>query len=562
MPNTKYDLESVDLPRLSGTTLRLFVNLLESPLTRGQLVRQLFRSAGIDRFRDLRLDDVFTYTARPPGMKPELQTVAQPLKSLPAHPQDRQGGLPYDTAQDYQRAYLTGEITPEEVAESVLGAIAASDRGEAPLRAFIAVNREDLVDQATASAKRYARGEQLGPLDGVPVAIKDEMDLRGYPTTVGTRFLGQGVAQDDAASVACLREAGALLVGKTNMHEIGIGVTGQNPHHGTVRNPYHPGRHTGGSSSGPAAAVAAGFCPLALGADGGGSIRIPASFCGVVGLKPTYGRISGVGSYPLDWSVGHLGPIGATAHDVALGYLVMSRPDPRDSRTVDQPPATVQGFEDFDLKDVTIGVYWPWFNHASPDMVQGCKGMLESFESLGARLQEIEIPELEPARVAHAVTIGSEIANVMEPFYEEHREDFSLEIRINLALARSFHSTDYLKAQQVRTRTIGHFQQVLRQVDVIATPAVGLTAPPIRPDALDTGDSDLSLLTEIMRFVTPVNLTGHPAIAFPVGYDADGLPVGLQLIGRYWGEDLLLRLAHAAEGFVERQTPRVFYKIL
>jgi Asp-tRNA(Asn)/Glu-tRNA(Gln) amidotransferase A subunit family amidase len=547
-----YDLKSVALPRLSGATLRLFVSLLESPATRWLLLDRLLREGGITQIRKLVVD-------APPTFIPPMATKtvrpasagfsADVLAGLSRAPQQRQAGLAYDTVYDYAEAYRTGSCSPEEVAQRVLEAIADSDRGETPLRAFIATNRQDLMAQAQAAAQRHKQGKPLSTLDGVPVAVKDEFDMLPYGTSLGTSFLGHQPAREDATIVARLRSAGALLIGKTNMHEIGIGVTGQNPHHGTVRNPFHPGHHTGGSSSGPAAAVAAGICPLALGADGGGSIRIPASFCEF-------------GSGPLAWSVDCLGPIGATARDAALGYLVMAGPDPKDSSTFDQPQLTLEGFDDLNLTGLTFGIFRPWFKHASSAMVEGCEGALEGLEGLGAQVQEIEIPDLDAARISHLITIGSEIATAMDAYYQDHRRDFSLEVRINLALARVFSSRDYVKAQRIRTKIIEDFERAFEKVDVIVTPSVGLTAPPIRADALPDGDSDLSLLTEIMRFATPANLTGHPAISVPAGYDERGLPIGIQFIGRAWQEHVLLRLAHAVEQIVERKTPQVFYKIL
>lgn len=560
-----YDLKSVALPRLSGATLRLFVSLLESPATRWLLLDRLLREGGITRIRELVVDAPPTFI--PPMatkmVKPASEGFsADVLEEFSRAPYQRQAGLPYDTVFDYMEAYLDGSCSPEEVAQRVLEAIADSDRGEMPLRAFIANDRQDLMVQAQAAAQRYKQGKPLSPLDGVPVAVKDEFDMLPYRTSLGTSFLGHQPAREDATIVARLRSAGALLIGKTNMHEIGIGVTGQNPHHGTVRNPYQPNHYTGGSSSGPAAAVAAGICPLALGADGGGSIRIPASFCGVVGLKPTQGRVSEFGSGPLAWSVDCLGPIGATARDAALGYLVMAGPDPKDPNTFGQPQLTLEGFDDSNLTGLTFGIFRPWFKHASSAMVEGCEGVLEGLEQLGVQVQEIEIPDLDAARIAHLVTIGSEIAAAMDAYYQDHRRHFSLEVRINLALARVFTSMDYVKAQRIRTQTIENFERAFEKVDVIVTPSAGLTAPLIQPDALPEGDSDLSLLTEIMRFATPANLTGHPAISVPAGYDEEGLPIGIQFIGGAWQEHVLLRLAHAVEQIVERKRPQIFYKIL
>jgi Asp-tRNA(Asn)/Glu-tRNA(Gln) amidotransferase A subunit family amidase len=346
------------------------------------------------------------------------------------------------------------------------------------------------------------------------------------------------------------------------MHEIGIGVTGLNPHHGTVRNPYNPGHHTGGSSSGPAAAVAAGFGPVAIGADGGGSIRLPAGFCGVVGLKPTFSRVSEYGAAPLGWSVAHLGPIAATAHDAAIGYAILAGPDPKDAHTLTQPDISVKGFSQLDLSDLTLGVYWQWFTHATTEVVSGGEAMLTNLQNLGAKIIEVEIPGLEAARVAHIISITSEMNTGLERYYKAHRKDYSQEVRINLSLSKAFTPQDYIQAQRIRTRLVNTMEQVFKQVDLLVTPTSAVLAPPIRLDSLPDGDSDLTLLTEIMRYATPANLTGHPAISFPAGYSPEGLPIGFQAIGRYWQEQTLLRLAHAAETVIERRKPIVYYDVL
>jgi Asp-tRNA(Asn)/Glu-tRNA(Gln) amidotransferase A subunit family amidase len=346
------------------------------------------------------------------------------------------------------------------------------------------------------------------------------------------------------------------------MHEIGIGVTGLNPHHGTCRNPYDPNHHTGGSSSGPAAAVAAGFGPVAIGADGGGSIRLPAGFCGIVGLKPTFGRVSEFGAAPLCWSVAHLGPIAATAHDAAIGYSILAGPDPNDSHTIFQPEVSLAGYDRLDLSDLTVGIYWPWFRHATSEVVTACEKIVNGLQNMGVKTSEVDIPGLEAARVAHVISITSEMNTGLERYYKEHRKDYSLEVRLNLSLSRAFNPQDYIQSQRIRTRLADTLEQLFKRVDIIVTPTSAVVAPPIRPDSLPDGDSDLTLLTEIMRFATPANLTGHPAITFPAGYTPQGLPIGFQAIGRYWQESTLLRLAQAAETLIVRKKPQVYYDFL
>jgi len=563
MPET-YDLKSVKLPRLTGSTLKVFTSLLESPATRWLLINNLLQQGGILALRDLQIDEPPTFLPPVPEATehPAEGQNMQAFSDLTSIKPTQQKGFNFKTILDYAEAYRSGKTTPEAVAERLLAAIDESQAREPSMSIFIAWKREDLMAQARVSTERIKSGNPISLLDGVPVPVKDEVDMLPFGTTVGTRFLGKTPAIQDSTVVARMRATGALMVGKCNMHEIGIGVTGLNPHHGTVRNPYNPNHHTGGSSSGPAAAVAAGFGPIAIGADGGGSIRLPAGFCGVVGLKPTFSRVSEFGAAPLCWSVAHLGPIAATAHDTALGYAVLAGPDPHDPHTLHQPEITLQGFDQLDLSDLTLGVYWPWFRHATPEVVAGCETMLKALQSLGAKVHEVEIPGLEAARVAHVISITSEMNAGLERYYKEHRKDYSLEVRINLSLSRAFTPQDYIQSQRVRTRLVNVIDQVFKQVDFIVTPTSAVIAPPIRPDSLPHGDSDLTLLTEIMRYATPANLTGHPAITFPAGYTPIGLPIGFQAIGRYWQEHNLLRLAYAAEQLVERKKPQVYYDLL
>ncbi len=562
-----YDLQSVQLPYLSGLVLRLFAAVLEGPLG-GLATASLFETAGIPWLREQRIDE--PPTLRPIHFTGALSSDPATAKAAgalapemwPREPIAAGPGFRFATVHDYAKAYRDGETTPTDVAQRVLAAMDAADRADPPLQAMIAVDREDVLRQAEGSSRRILAGRALSVLDGVPVAVKDELDMLPYPTTVGTAFLSETPAQEDATVVARMRAAGALLIGKANMHEVGMGVTGLNTIHGTPRNPYGPDHYTGGSSSGPAAAVAAGLCPVAVGADGGGSIRIPASFCGLVGLKPTYGRLSEHGAAPLAWSLAHIGPLAATVADAALAYAVMAGPDPNDAVSLHQPAPTLAGWDREDLDGLTLGVYWPWFRHATAEVVTRCEAMLAKYEDLGARIREVTIPDLEAGRVAHTVTIGGEMSQALSPTYAEHHREHGLDVRINLAMARRFTSLDFVQAQRVRTRLLANFDRVLENVDVIMTPSTGLVAPPIPETALRGGESDLSGLMEIMRFTTPANLTGLPAISFPVGYSEAGLPVGMQAIGRAWQETTLLRLAFAAEKAVTRRPPQWHYDLL
>lgn len=561
-----YDHRAMEAPRAAGPLLRLLTHLLESELTGPALAEYLFAGAGVGLLRETTCDDPLPFghpllvldgqddDGRPePG--PALSALAF---AEPAPPP----GFAFQTAGDYALAYREGAISPEEVARRVLDAAAAMKAARPPLGALIAQDGADLMRQARASAERHARKAPLGPLDGVPVAIKDELDQAHYPTTVGTAFLGRlGPAAADAEVVARLRAAGALLIGKANMHEIGMGATGINAHHGPARNPYDPQAAAGGSSGGSAAAVAAGLCPLAIGADGGGSIRIPAALCGVVGLKPTFGRVSERGAAQLCWSVAHVGPIGATARDVALGYLAIAGRDAQDPNTLRQPAPTLAGFAE-GLVGVRIGVFRPWFEDADPEVVRACSNLLAAMVDAGATVVEVAVPELGVLSAAHSVTIAVEMASAHLHHHAASRAEYAFETRFNLALGRRLRGSDYVHAQRLRHRLYDHFRAALREADVIVTPTTACTAPGVAPDALVTGESDLALLDRLCRFARAGNLTGLPAISFPAGYDQAGLPIGFQAMGQPWGEHLLLRLAHVAEGLVPRRAPQVHRRIL
>jgi Asp-tRNA(Asn)/Glu-tRNA(Gln) amidotransferase A subunit family amidase len=555
-----YDLKSVKLPYLAGGMLKFFASLVEGFLG-GLLMPSLFESAGINWLRKQNFAE--TPTHHPIHFTGELQKEASavPEKEWP-HEASQTKGFQFTSVFDFANAYRNGTTTPEEVAKKVLDAIGNSDKGDAPLKAFIAVNQDEVMRQAHESTLRFKAGKPLSIFDGVPVAVKDELDMTPYPTTVGTSFLGKAPAHEDSTVVARLRSAGALLIGKANMHEIGINVFGLNPHHGTTRNPYNPNHFTGGSSSGSATAVAAGLVPIAIGADGGGSIRIPSSFCGLVGLKATFARVSEHGAFPLDWSVAHIGPMAGSATDAALTYALIAGPDPKDPISLHQPLPSLNGWDNLNLKGLKLGVYWPWFRHADAETTAACEAMLKEYEKMGCEIVEVTIPDLEANRVAHSVSILGEMAQGMNATYSQRHKEHGLDVRINLALARKLSAADYVAAQRIRTRIINHFKDAFKRADVILTPATGIPAPEIKKGALPEGESDLSTTVEIMRFVTAANMTGMPAISFPVGYTQKGLPIGIQVMGKAWDEPTLLRMALAAEQVVERKAPQVYFKIL
>ena len=552
---TKYELHALNLPKMSGILLKLFTTVVENPIGKAFLINGLLENGGIPKLRKINLQEPPTMFPLMVDFKPNVSGESGFQSS------EQESDSQKESSKKIRSFYQDDPSFIQNVATKVIENIKSSDSSKSPLRAFSSFNEADILKQAHASQKRFEEGHPLSLLDGIPVAIKDEVDMLPYPTTVGTAFLGKEPAKQDSTVVARLRAAGALLVGKTNMHEIGINPNGANVTFGAVKNPYDTNRDPGGSSSGSAAAVSSGLVPIAIGADGGGSIRIPASLCGVVGLKATYGRVSEFGAAPLCWSVAHLGPIATNVEDAALTYSIIAGPDPNDPNTLKQPPVTLENWNKTDLSGFKMGIYREWFDHASQEIVESCYSMLDRMQQMGARVVEIEIPELDEMRIAHAMTILSEMALCMKP-YKKYRKLQGSAVRLSLVLGEMLTASDYLQAQRMRTRAISIFNNVLAKVDCILTPGTALTAQPIPKNGNESGWSDLSTDTEMMRFIYPGNLVGLPSISFPIGYDTLGLPISMQAIGRYWEENVILRVAYNAERAFKPQTPKTHFSLL
>ncbi len=546
-----YNLSKLKAPHLTGNSLKLFTAVLETNFPGKLIINKLMDDSGIPYLTNKFIEEGTTYfpihsytetTSAKSNSSKKIKISSNNINRF---------GLTID---DYANSYRSGKFSPVDIAKNIIKLTVDAEKGD-PLNAVIKLNREDLIKQANAAADRFKKGKPLSIIDGVPIAIKDEIDAVPYTTSVGTSFLGKDPAKEDAEVVRRLRDAGALIFCKTNMHEIGIGVTGVNPHFGHVQNPYNSKCYSGGSSSGSAAVVASGLCPGAIGADGGGSIRIPAALCGVTGLKPTFGRVSERGAAPLCWSVAHIGPIAGTARDTAILYEIIAGKDPKESITLFQPEPELNNAFPKDLKGLRLGIYPEWFYDCEETMHTALKSSLKFLEDAGAEIVEIEIPELEEMRVAQLITIVSEMTTTMSPYDKKHRKDFGLDVRTNLAMGRSFTNVDYIHAQRMRTRAINIFKEAFNSVDAILTPSTGICAPEIPHKALPEGESNLPMLSDIMRFATPSNLTGHPAISIPIGYDPKGMPIGLQAIGRPWEESLLLGIAGILEQMSERRKP-------
>lgn len=547
-----YDLKSVKLPRVSGIPLTLLRFLLENSHIRALLAPGLLTSAGVTAYRQ-QID------SSAPLAEPDMHSTWSAARVAEPHTVNvvtRAVIAPWTSINDLHNAFRAGTITPLAIAEATIAKRTHPDYRL--LNAFIAYDDVALLRDAEAASTRYAAGQPHGLLDGIPISIKDEFAVLNYRTGAGTAFLAEASATADATLVARLRAAGALIIGKGQMHEIGLGVVGTSRAYGPARNPYQSAHTAGGSSGGGAAATASGLGLIAIGADGGGSIRIPAAFCGMIGLKATYGRISSHGSAGLVKSMSHPGPIAPYPAEIASAYICMAGSDPADPATHRQPTPVAPNLGRRDLRGMTIGYMPAWFEHADSEIVSHCRSMLHYYRSAGAELCEITLPGLEAARVAHSIIITSELLNSIGKQLTLHGHLLSDETRVSLAIAREFTSADILHAQCTRTSFSEALRQLFGTVDLIATPTAGLVAPAINNSTVTQGMSDLGTTFEIMRFAFAANLSGLPAITIPAGYTKAGLPIGFQLMARPWKEALLIEAAQIAEQWRIGLQPKVY----
>jgi Asp-tRNA(Asn)/Glu-tRNA(Gln) amidotransferase A subunit family amidase len=549
---TTYRRDPIKTPRVSGVAMKAFVTALESPIG-GMLLDKVTADSGFLRFRAL---DAGTASPLPPHLphpSPLPSTNTPEALAATAVATDSGTHAHGESVATFVNAYAGG-ASPVDVVTRIEAAIAASVAEG--MNYFIARKPDDLLRDAEASKARHASGKALSVLDGIPVVIKDEIDVKGFATTLGTKFR-TAIAAEDASLIARLRAAGALIVGKGNMNEIGISTIGLNPHWGVCRNPWNKAHISGGSSSASAATVAAGLAPISIGADGGGSIRVPAALCGVVGLKATFGRVPETGIPPLCWTPGHAGPLGLRVADVAAAYAVVAGTDHHDVASLRQPPPSLDGFAgDVDVRGLRIGINRDHFDDADADVVARCKDAVKALTDRGAVVVEIAPPDLNRILWSHATIILSEMATAMRDEVERDSSRFAWDSRTNLAIGGNFTATDYIHALRHRHAMTLELWQQLQSVDVIASPTTASTAPAIPESTLPDGESNLPVIDALMRFIRQGNLSGFPAISVPCGFDTAGLPVGFHLLARPWEEHVLLRLARVVEAASEQRTPK------
>jgi Asp-tRNA(Asn)/Glu-tRNA(Gln) amidotransferase A subunit family amidase len=434
-------------------------------------------------------------------------------------------------------AIASGKVSPVALTELMLERIGQYDSA---LNAYQLV----LPDAARAAAREaeqeIAAGRYRGPFHGVPVAMKDLLAMAGLPTTAGSKVLADWVPDEDAEAVRRFKEAGAVIIGKTRMSEFAYSPASNNAHYGATRNPWHRERDTGGSSSGSAAAVAAGLAYAALGSDTGCSIRTPSALCGLVGLKPTHGRISLAGAITLSWSLDHLGPMVRSVRDAALVLNLLAGYDPRDSRTRrGATPDFTAGLERAEgVRGLRIGAVRDDGSPNGPpeaDATAAWEAGLSALREAGAEIVDLALPELEDLRVVGSAIINQEALTYHEPTLRDRPQDLGQFPRDRLMVGYAYGPNAVVQAQQMRAMLRARFDRLWESLDLLSTPALAYGAPPLGEPRSNT------------RYSIPFNALGWPAIVVPTGLTGDGLPLSTQLIGRPWDEATVLRAARAVE---------------
>lgn len=451
-----------------------------------------------------------------------------------------------------------GELSPIALTQAVLERI---DRLNERMRAFITVTADHALERARAAERDIAGGHRNHrlPLLGIPISVKDLYDTKGIVTTAGAKVFAERVPEEDATVVRKLHEAGAVLIGKTNLHEFAFGVTTVNPHYGTARNPWDRERIAGGSSGGSAIAVALALGFGSMGSDTGGSIRIPASLCGIVGLKPTYGRVSLRGMVPLAWSLDHSGPMAQTVEDAAILLDIVAGHDSRDpySHSVPAPPFTdsLTG----DIRRIRVGIpKTHFYERVAPEVDTAVRRALKNLERLGCEILDVDLPSASLQR-----DIFLQIASPQAYVYHEHylktqRNLYSSDVRARIEAGSSMLSTGYVRAQLARLLMKQECETIFKMVDVIVTPTVPIPAPRIDRLQESWGVDSETAVDSLTRFTRLFNIVGLPAVSIPCGFTTEALPIGMQICGKAFDESTVLRVAHAYEQdarWFERRAP-------
>ncbi|MDG6902307.1 MAG: amidase [Nitrososphaerota archaeon] len=448
------------------------------------------------------------------------------------------------TVRGLASSYRDGSLLPSAATLDCLQRIASLN---GTLNAFITVLKESALRQAAESDLRFKAGASLGPLDGIPVAVKDLIYIEGTKCTAGSRVLADNVATYDAEVVRRLKAAGAVLIGTTNLHEFAAGTTNVNPHFGSVRNPWDARRMSGGSSGGSAAAVAAGMAPVALGTDTGGSVRIPAAFCGVLGLKPTYGRVSRLGVIPLAPSLDVVGVISASAWDAAALLQSISGHEVGDLTTVETEPSDYLSALSGPFSPPRIGVVGGYFEESiDPAVEENLSRFVSRLEELGCTAEKVAPDWISEAYDRWVPIRRAEATAFHLKWLQSSPELYGDDVRALLEQGRDISAVSYVSAINARPSIMERFAATMGGFDMLALPTTTVSAPLLDQSTVNVKGRDMPVYSALNRLPIPFNYVGCPVLSMPSG-SCNGTPLGVQLAGRLFDEGGLLRLAHAYE---------------
>ena len=452
--------------------------------------------------------------------------------------------LHYLSLVEASRLIENAQLPCTELVEAHLARIRETDR---VLNSFITLLSDESLSQARDVSSQIRSGNHLGALHGIPVGLKDLYYTKNLRTTIGSKITADFVPDYDASVTEKFKNAGAVLLGKLQMHEFALGVTSENPHYGPAHNPWDIDYITGGSSGGSGSSVASGQCMAALGSDTGGSIRIPASLCGIVGLKPTFGRVSRYGVYPLSWSFDTVGPMARTVKDTAFVLNTISGYDHRDNSSVNCLDEDFTSQIGSGVEGLRIGIHRDYFFEVGdPEVMDAVEVATTVLEGLGAVLTDVSVPMMSECALGLTI-LASEGAEVHLENLRDNADFMDPYVRIRLLSGLMISAADYVRAQRARTLFNRQVAEIFEHVDLILTPTTPIPAVRIGQAMNlfgETGESGYNLLSRNTR---PFNLTGSPAISVPCGFTREGLPIGLQLTGRLFDEATVLRAAHAYE---------------
>lgn len=449
--------------------------------------------------------------------------------------------LGFATLAETSRLLRTRQLSSEELTRAL---IERTEALEPRLNSYIRFMPDEALAQARAADARHARQMALGPLDGVPFTLKDLFDVEGVATTAGARFLAGQMATTDSVVMRRLRAAGGVLLGKANLNKFAGGDSGDNPDYGRIRNPWNAEFSAGGSSGGSGSQVAAGLVPLSLGTDNGGSVRIPAAVCGVVGFKPTYGRISMEGVFPRAYSFDHVGPLTRTVEDCAIALQVLAGHESGDGTTLPREVPVYRATLDAGLQGVRVGVDPEFANLGQPSVLESFSEAVDVLRGIGADIREVHIPGVDDLHaLALALLFDVEWTAAHEPWLRDRPSEYPAEWNPRAGFV--IPAVEYVKAMRFRRELQLRYARATAEVEVLISPTYPFESRPF--DGYPSIDARQGTFEDALRYTWPFDVFGLPAISVPCGFSSGGFPIGLQIVGRAFDEPTVLRVAHAYE---------------